>query len=312
MKTHRWDKQRGTSALLTCGAWWDRDVANMMMRTTSRRWLAIIGIVATVVGAPCSANSPSQAGPVGSSYAARADTGERAALAPTGVLRIGVYAGSPTSLVRDAKGNAAGIAVDLGNALAMRLGVGAEIIEFDRVAQVVAALAEGKIDVSFMNATPARASLIDFSMPLLDIEQGFLVPRGSAIRTIADCDAPGRRVGVTEGSSSQAVLSYSLRSASLVTASSIEAATELVASGKVDAYATNKSILYQMAGRLPGARVLPGAIGLEHMAVAIPKGRGAALSYVKAWAAEPPTRRLVVRAAKRAGLRGMVSPQPSQ
>jgi polar amino acid transport system substrate-binding protein len=225
-------------------------------------------------------------------------------------LRIGVYAGSPTSLVRDAKGNAAGIAVELGKALAKRLGTGAELVEFDRVAQVVDALAAGKIDVSFMNATPARARLIDFTATLLDIEQGYLVPRGSAIRTIADCDAPGRRVGVTEGSSSQAVLSQSLRAATLVTAASIEAATALVASGRVDAYATNKSILYQMAGQLPGARVLPGAIGLEHMAVAIPKGRGAALSYVKAWTAEAPTQRLVVRAARRAGLRGMVSPQP--
>lgn len=137
-------------------------------------------------------------------------------------------------------------------------------------------------------------------------------PKGSAIRTIADCDAPGRRIGVTQGSSSQAVLSQSLRAASLVTAASIEAATELVASGKVDSYATNKSILYQMVGRLPGARVLPGAIGLEHMAIAIPKDRAVALSYVKGRAAEAPTQRLVVRAAKRMGLRGMVSPQPFQ
>ncbi len=39
----------------------------------------------------------------------------RAALAPTGTLRVGVYPGSPSSMVRDEKtGKTAGVALDLG------------------------------------------------------------------------------------------------------------------------------------------------------------------------------------------------------
>ena len=46
----------------------------------------------------------------------------RAALAPTGTLRVGVYPGSPTSMVRDEKtGRTAGVALDLGQALGQRL-----------------------------------------------------------------------------------------------------------------------------------------------------------------------------------------------
>ena len=49
---------------------------------------------------------------------------ERAALAPTGKLRVGVYLGSPTSLVIDAKtGEKNGVTYALGRELARQLGV---------------------------------------------------------------------------------------------------------------------------------------------------------------------------------------------
>ena len=52
-------------------------------------------------------------------------------LAPTGSLRVGVYPGSPTSLVQDPKtGARAGVALDLGRALAARLGVPVRVVEF--------------------------------------------------------------------------------------------------------------------------------------------------------------------------------------
>ena len=59
--------------------------------------------------------------------AVKADTAPpeiRQALAPTGVLRVGVYPGSPTSWVKDPKtGESVGIALDLGKELAKRLNI---------------------------------------------------------------------------------------------------------------------------------------------------------------------------------------------
>jgi len=52
------------------------------------------------------------------------------ALAPTGVLRVGVYLGSPTSLVRDAKtGQSHGVAFALCHALGQQLGVPVQVVE---------------------------------------------------------------------------------------------------------------------------------------------------------------------------------------
>lgn len=45
--------------------------------------------------------------------AASASETERALLAPSGRLRVGVYPGSPTSLVRDASGQARGVSVEV-------------------------------------------------------------------------------------------------------------------------------------------------------------------------------------------------------
>ena len=83
-------------------------------------------------------------------------------LAPTGVLRVGVYAGSPTSLVR-IEGRPSGVAHDLGFALGQALGVPVLITEFPRVAEVVRALQAQQIDFTFTNASAERARWVDYS-----------------------------------------------------------------------------------------------------------------------------------------------------
>ena len=94
----------------------------------------------------------------------------RQALAPTGTLRVGVYPGSPTSWVKDPKtGESVGIALDMGKALAKRLNVPVQVVEFDRVAQVLDALKVGKVDITFTNATAVRAKDMDFTSPMVKL-----------------------------------------------------------------------------------------------------------------------------------------------
>jgi polar amino acid transport system substrate-binding protein len=60
------------------------------------------------------------------------------ALAPTGVLRVGAYPGSPTSMVRDASnGQQVGLTFEMGQMLAKQLGVPMQLVEYSRVAQVI-------------------------------------------------------------------------------------------------------------------------------------------------------------------------------
>jgi ABC-type amino acid transport substrate-binding protein len=74
--------------------------------------------------------------------------GRRQALAPSGKLRVGVYPGSPYSMIRDpVSGEMKGIAVELGKAFATRLGVPYEQVDFGRPAEIYEALKAGQVDM---------------------------------------------------------------------------------------------------------------------------------------------------------------------
>jgi polar amino acid transport system substrate-binding protein len=230
-------------------------------------------------------------------------------LAPTGRLRVGLYPGTPTSIIGDAaSSNAKGVGFDLGRALAQRAGVPFEPVVFAKNADVLAAAKSGSVDMVFTNATPARMNDMDFSPAVLQIEQGYLVPAGSAIRTPDEIDRTGARVGVSEGSTSEATLSRDLRNATVVRTSSLMAATEMLSAGKLEAFATNKATLFEMSNTLPGSRVLDGRWGLESFAIGIPKDREAAMPLVRAFVRDTRTDGVVTRAVERAGLRGTASP----
>jgi polar amino acid transport system substrate-binding protein len=229
-------------------------------------------------------------------------------LAPAGKLRVGVYPGSPYSMVRDpVSGEMKGIAVELGHALAMRLGVPYEQVEFPRPAEIYAALKAGAIDMTIVNATPARADEFAWSPPLMLIELGFLADAGFPATTAADVDRPGVRVGVTQGGTMNSALAHELKSATVVPAATLKNGIELPAQHKIDAYATNKANLFEMSDALPGSRVLDGRWGLEHLAIAIPKDREAGLAYVRGFVADAKSEGLVTRAAARVALRGIAA-----
>ncbi len=76
--------------------------------------------------------------------------------------------------------------------------------------------------------------------------------------------------------------------------------------GELDAFASNKAILFEMSDSVPGSRVLDGRFGLEQVALGVAKGRGtAAATYLQAFIADPALQTLVREAAQRAGLRGL-------
>ena len=231
------------------------------------------------------------------------------ALAPTGKLRVGLYPGTPTSILGDPlSANARGVGFDLGRELAQSAGVAFEPVVFMKNVEVQAAAKAGSVDMVFTNATPARRNDLDFSPTVLQVELGYLVPAGSTIRALDQIDRTGARVGVSEGSTSEATLSRELRNATMVRTPSLKAAVDMLASGKLEAFATNKATLFEMAGELPGSQVLDGRWGLETFAIGIPKGREAALPLVSSFVGEAKANGAVARAVERAGLRGAMVP----
>lgn len=231
----------------------------------------------------------------------------REVLAPTGRLRVGVFPGSPLSMAVDlTSGEARGLGVDLGRELAKRLGVRFEQVRFQRIAEVIEAMKTADVDLTVSNATPARAAHVAFSQTLISIELGYLVPAASPIAAIPDLDRAGLRIGVTKGSTSQTTLPELLPHATVVPAENASRAVEMFEQRELDLFATNKPTLFAMSDQMPGSRVLDGRWGVEHIALAIPKGRERAMEYLRGFVAEVQSNGLLAEAAERAGLRGVV------
>ena len=124
--------------------------------------------------------------------------------------------------------------------------------------------------------------MLDFAPPLVALELGVLVPSGSPVTAVEAIDRAGLRIGVSQGSSSERALGARLRQAVLQPQATPQAAAQALREGRIDAFATNKAILFELADQVDSVRVLDGRWGLEQLALGVPKGRGAALPWLGA------------------------------
>ena len=270
------------------------------------RLLRIAALASVLLVSACAWPPAAQVGQPAQPLQLEAAAEVRQALAPSGRLRVGVYPGSPTSWVKNPQtGESAGVALELGRLMAQQLRVPVEVVEFARVAEIIEALKAGQVDMTFTNATAARARDVDFTTPLVQLELGLLVPPGSAITAFANADRAGVRIGVSQGSSSQGALGQKLQQARVVTAASLDAAQQMFKVGQIDAFATNKGILFEMAEKLPGYKVLDDRWGLENLAIAVPKGREAGRVFLQSFAEQVQRQGHLKGMTERAGLRGM-------
>lgn len=174
------------------------------------------------------------------------------ALAPTGKLRVGLYRGSPVTVLRDdGPAEAKGVGLDLGRELARRLGVPFQPVIYPTPAAVMDGLKAGEWDVTVLARTPERAGQMNMTEPFLRIEHGFLVPPGSPITTIADVDRVGIRIGVPQGGSVTAALAQTIKRAAVIPIPGLAAAPDALSSGQVNVFAANKANLSAVSDKLP-------------------------------------------------------------
>lgn len=230
----------------------------------------------------------------------------QAELAPTGTLRVAVFTGNPVIGTRDgAKGQLKGTTVILGRALASHAGVTATLVEYTSVAKMVEDAKAGAWDIAVVAYDPARTDVIDFAPPHMVVDLTYLVAPGSSIRSVADADKPGIRIGAARGAATSLLLQRTLQSATLVPAENEAAVFALLREGRADAIAQNRFLLLGLAEQLPGSRVLADRFAAASMSIVLPKGREQALEYVRAFVNEAKKSGSMAFAIEAAGLRGV-------
>lgn len=234
-------------------------------------------------------------------------------LVQSGKLRIGIGLGSPALAMKDPNtGEVRGPALDLSRALAKKIGVKPEPVEYPRPGAILVGGKNNEWDVTFLVSDPARLADADFSPPYMESDFTYLVPAGSSKRVVADLDQAGARIAVPRGDASDLRLTQILKHAELVRLDSMAAAIEMVHGGKVDAYAAPRVVLLTLSNKAPGSRILDdGFANISYVAM-VPKGKGGRITYVSDFIEEAKATGLVKQIIDQANIHGVKVAPPGK
>jgi polar amino acid transport system substrate-binding protein len=230
-----------------------------------------------------------------------------AAFAPTGALRASINLGNPILAHADAAtGAAAGVSVDLAEALAQRLGVPVQTRVFTTAGQSVDAVTSEAADVGFFAIDPVRGAGIGFSAPYVLIEGCYLVRVDSPLQGNDEVDRAGHRIVAGAGSAYDLHLTRAIRHAQIVRAASSQAVVDTFVEQGLDVAAGVRQQLESDAQRYPGRlRLLPGRFMVIEQAMGLPKGRGeAARRYLADFVEDMKASGFVAAALARHGVAG--------
>ena len=230
----------------------------------------------------------------------------RADLAPTGKLRVGINYGNFILAQKDkATGESRGVAVDLANDIARRLGVPVEIVAYDSVAVMGDAAPANVWDIAFLGSDPQREKIMSFTPAYLELNATYLVPGASALKNAADVDRAGLRVAAPARANYELYLQRNLKNAKLQSVANNDAAFALLAEGKADALAGLTEALMSMSAKLPGSRIVEGRFMAVQQSIAVPKGKDAGLAYLRSVVEDAKASGLVARALEKTGAKGV-------
>jgi polar amino acid transport system substrate-binding protein len=242
-------------------------------------------------------------------------------LAPAGLLRAAINYGNGVLAQRGpGEQEPRGVASDLARELAKRLGVPVQFVSFDGAGKVFDAL--GAVppdpqawDIAFLAIEPARATGIAFTAPYVLIEGTYLVRKDAPYKSVAELDAPGRRILVTPKSAYDLYLTRILRHAELVRLNPPDAAelTGLFAREKLDAKPIDAmGGVRQLIGKYltanPDLRLLPDSFMDIRQAMGTKQGRSIGAQYLRAFVEEMKASGFVADALTRSGQSATVAP----
>lgn len=223
----------------------------------------------------------------------------RSEFAPTGTLRIGLNMSNFLLTRTDAAtGKPLGVAHDLAQELARRLGVPVQFVPHPNPGALADAANKNIWDVGFLGAEPARANEIDFTPAYVEIESTYLVPPGSPLKHADEVDRKGVRIIVPEKAAYELYLSRTIKNAELVKDKGGELCFKRFVDEKFDALAGLRPRLMSDQTKLPGSRIVDGCFTAVQQAAGVPKGRPNAAKYLVAFIEDVKASGLVAKAIK--------------
>ena len=190
-----------------------------------------------------------------------------------GAVRMGVFEFPPYFVRNKQSGEWEGAMVEMGKDIANELKTKYQPVEVGGFAESVLSLQAGKVDMNFaLQATPIRATAIDFAGPIYWIEWVTVNSKNFKGKDWADYNKEGVKVAVMTGTSDELLLRKMAPKATRVEFKLIADVALAVSSGRADAFTTTvlaSMVMKQKNPELgdfmnPKPRVaLPGYIGLR-------------------------------------------------
>jgi polar amino acid transport system substrate-binding protein len=231
---------------------------------------------------------------------------DTAVLAPKGELRVALVTSNPALVTREADGQFRGVAIDLANALAAKLGVPSRVVPYENSTRYNLSLGKDEWDIALGPRDLSRTGQLAFSDVFMEADNGYVAKAGVSLRAAQEVDRAGIRIAVAQGSALDGYLTRTIKSAEIVRVPiGPAAAREALSFGRADVYAESTSLAYRIAAELPGATVLVGRFNAAQMSIAVPKANVAALGGLNDFVSAAKRDGLIVEAIKRAGLRGV-------
>ena len=235
-------------------------------------------------------------------------------LAPTGTLRATFLGNNPVQGTVDAKtGTVSGPVADIVKELARRSGVPYTILPAANAKEVIDRLNSGAVDIGFLAQEAERALQVDFSGPYLLMEVTYLLPAASPIKTAADADRTGMRIGAVDNQSPTTFLKDHLKNAKLIAFDAQPPYEDLLkkfAAGELNAFSGNRMRLMEAAASNPGLRVAQDDFAKMEQNIIVKKGDVQKLKIIDGFLDEARASGFLRDSFDRAHLVGVEAPAP--
>ena len=229
-------------------------------------------------------------------------------LAPTGTLRAAYIATNPVqAFVDPSSKEVRGPAAALTAELARHAGVAFTVTGAKGVEGVLESVRSGAADIGFLAFDSVRATQADFSQTYALAQNSYIVTEASPIRSVADADRAGVRIGVGARDAGDYFLTRTLRHAELRRNDGGigDAVVKQLLGGELDAYAGNRMRLSAVAQKTPGLRLVPDNFYGVEQSIIVPKGNATRLAIVNRLIDEARASGVIAQAIANAGLVGV-------